>query len=331
MTYSPIQPEPAEAVQPGRQPQPGQPGQQDAQSGGRSARTAPVDPRRSTIHGPFEEHPIPVVGLPPTLEGLRILHLSDLHVRRRSFESARWKALISGLRALRVDLVAITGDLMDAPGQEEAAAEALTRLMNAVRPATASSDAGFEALGVFGNHDTPALRRLLQAGPNGPHPARVRWLENASNTAVVRIGTGRTARLRVLGLSYPEDPLRAALDSPADALPCDLTLMLAHYPTMIFPAADLGVPLVLAGHTHGGQIRVHRRLAPHTSCDLPPGLASGCLGLRGTTCCISRGIGEGFLEGLRINCPAQVPIYTLHPAPSTPPTWGSTPQVIVPW
>ncbi len=319
MTYSPKHPERAEVAEPG---------QQGVQTAGRSARPVPVDPRRAPVHGPFEEHPIPVVGLPPALEGLRILHLSDLHVRRRSFESARWKALISGLRAVRADLVVITGDLMDAPGQEQAAAEALSRLITAVRHETASSDAGFEVLGVFGNHDTPALRRLLQAGADAPHPACVRWLENASTTAVVRVGTGRTARLRVLGLSYPEDPLRAALDAPADALPRDLTMMLAHYPSMIFPAADLGVQLVLAGHTHGGQIRVHRRLAPHTSCDLPPGLASGCLGLRGTTCCISRGMGEGFLEGFRINCPAQVPIYILHPAPST---WGSTPQVVVPW
>jgi predicted MPP superfamily phosphohydrolase len=324
VTNSPKHPEPAEVAESG---------QRGAQAAGRSARPAPVDPRRSTTHGPFEEHPIPVVGLPPALEGLRILHLSDLHVRRRSFESARWKALISGLRAVRADLVAFTGDLMDAPGQEEAAAEAFWRLINALGPELASADTGSVALGVFGNHDTPALRRLLQDRLDGfaPPAPRVRWLENASTTAVVRIGTGRIARLRVLGLSYPEDPLRAALDAPADALPCDLTLMLAHYPSMLFPAADLGVPLVLAGHTHGGQIRVHRRLAPHTSCDLPPGLASGCLGLRGTTCCISRGMGEGFLEGFRINCPAQVPIYTLHPAPSTLSTWGSTPQVIVPW
>jgi predicted MPP superfamily phosphohydrolase len=293
-------------------------------------RRRPVDARRPLARGPFEEHRIPVVGLSPVLEGLRILHLTDLHVRRRAFRSARWKALVEGLQGVRADLVVITGDLMDAPGQEEAAAEALAGLLSAVMAAPGVSGAEIEVLGVFGNHDTPALRRLLQVRTDRDARSAppVRWLDNAGATAVVRTPAGRTARLRVLGLSYPEDPLRAALDDRLGLGPWDLTLMLAHYPSMIFPAADLGVPLVLAGHTHGGQIRVHTRLAPHTSCDLPPGLASGCLGLRGTTCCISRGIGEGFLEGLRINCPAQVPVYILQPAPAA---WGPRPQVLIPW
>lgn len=93
------------------------------------------------------------------------------------------------------------------------------------------------------------------------------------------------------------------------------TLTLAHMPSMIFPAADLGLPLILCGHTHAGQIRVSPRLAPHTSSDVPVHLASGVLRLRSTLCCISRGLGDGVYPGLRFNCPWQVPLYTLRHGP----------------
>ena len=77
-------------------------------------------------------------------------------------------------------------------------------------------------------------------------------------------------------------------------------------------ASSLNLPLVLAGHTHAGQIRLSPRLAPHTSSDLPAHLATGVLRLRGTLCCVSRGMGEAIREHLRINCPRHVPLYTLR-------------------
>ena len=115
--------------------------------------------------------------------------------------------------------------------------------------------------------------------------------------------------------------------SPQDSR---LLLCLAHMPTEVYGAADLGVPIMLAGHTHGGQFRVSPRLAPHTSSDLPPHLASGMIRLRGTLCCISRGIGDALVE-LRVNCPPQMPLYTLRraPLPSTPDE--SVPVQVVAW
>ena len=92
------------------------------------------------------------------------------------------------------------------------------------------------------------------------------------------------------------------------------TLALAHHPNTLIPAAALHIPVLLAGHTHAGQIRLHPRLAPHTSSDLPMHLASGILQLGSTLCCISRGLGDGVVEHLRINCPRQMPLYTLRRA-----------------
>ncbi len=91
----------------------------------------------------------------------------------------------------------------------------------------------------------------------------------------------------------------------------NLSLVLTHYPSEVFPAAELGLPIVLAGHTHGGQFRLSPRHIAHTASDMPGRLATGILRLRNTLLCVSRGLGEGFLD-LRINCPQQMPLYTLR-------------------
>lgn len=251
---------------------------------------------------------VPLPTLPAELEGLRVLHLSDLHVRR-SAQGPRWESRVQSwaeaLASEAVDLVAFTGDYAEAPGDEPAAAAVLARLTKAVA-------AGTPALGVFGNHDTSLTRQLARGEGGAASPGGVTWLDNEAVTVAVRGGAGR---LRVVGLSYPEDPLAAALGGEGDEGDALFTLVLAHYPSLVVPAADLGWPLVLAGHTHGGQVRISPTVVPHTACDLPTHLASGCLRLGETLCCISRGLGDGGIPGLRINCPAQAPLYTLVRGP----------------
>jgi predicted MPP superfamily phosphohydrolase len=316
--------------------------------------------RAARLPAPLEPFDITLPSLPTALDGLRVLHLSDLHVRRKPGPARRWRALLDALRRAHPDVVAYTGDYMDDPGHEGWAVEALVQIVDAIGP-------GPSHVGVFGNHDTPALKPLVRAAL-----PRVAWLDGQSVELRVRPGAGigrasaTPARLRVLGLSFPEDPLAAVLDAglagaaasgsaptSASSDRAGFVLTLAHYPSTMFHAASLGLPLVLAGHTHAGQIRLSRTFAPHTSCDLPPQLASGCVRLdagpvggpggaggsgaaasasasaslgtglatgvnaapRSTLCCISRGIGDGGLEGLRINCPCQVPLYTLRRGP----------------
>ena len=109
--------------------------------------------------------------------------------------------------------------------------------------------------------------------------------------------------------------------------PGDLRLMLAHYPSWISTAADLGVHLLFAGHTHGGQIRLPNGRALTNACDLPLGMSCGVLRHRDTLVAISRGLGEVgfFFNTFRAFCPAHVPVYTLRRGP----TLGqSTPRVV---
>lgn len=185
---------------------------------------------------------------------------------------------------------------MDHPGGEGHALDALADCSRAW-------NAAHGAIGVFGNHDTRAFEQAATSIPG------IRWLSNRS--ALLRLAPG--VSLRVFGASHPDDLLSALLD--ADEEPqADLSIAVTHYPTMIYPAAAAGIPFVFSGHTHGGQIRPVAGFAPHTACDLPPGLASGKLVLGDTHCCISRGVGYRVVN-LRFNCPPQVPVYTLRTGP----------------
>ncbi len=238
------------------------------------------------------------------LDGLRILHLSDLHTRRIAHAGNRFQTLLRALASTPADLIILTGDYCDDPGHEAAALDALDRLSRAWCPPTLG------AFATFGNHDTAAM---MHAAASLPH---ITWLGGPGH---VPKWARPHPKLHIVGLDYPEDFIAATLDAPPPD-PAALTIALAHYPTAVIPAASLGIPLVFAGHTHAGQIRISSRLAPHTSSDVPAHLASGILRLDQTLCCISRGIGDGVFEGLRINCPWQVPLYTLRhgPLPPTP-------------
>ncbi len=293
----------------------------------------PTNPCPSPVHpGPAFRRPIPPApiecydvshpAVPPALDGLRILHISDTHVRRKAAGHREFRRLIHALRSTPADLIALTGDFMTRPGDEEAALWTLRATVDAWR----DRPPRLGALALFGNHDSAAFRagaRRLDG---------LTWVEN-------RCLDVPGLPLRIIGTSYPEDLFATMLDDqardtgvppvtyrafPTPAAPeptSPFLLGLAHHPSEVFPAAEFGVHLLLAGHTHGGQWRLSPRLAPHTSSDLPMHLACGILRLRGTLCCISRGLGESAVE-LRVNCPAQLPLYTLRRGPMPGPTTG---------
>ncbi len=193
-----------------------------------------------------------------------------------------------------MDLIALTGDYMHRPGHEDAALAWLACLLDA-------ADARLGVCAVFGNHDSADLIRRSRALP-------ATWL--------IRDAVRPTPGLCLLGASEPED-LLACTRSAGPAREGELRIALTHYPNQIVSAAQMGIDLVLAGHTHAGQWRPYRRLCPHTSCDLPMHLASGVLRYRDTLCVISRGLGESLFE-LRINCPRHAPLITLRRAPLPP-------------
>lgn len=261
---------------------------------------APIGPtppafRRPILPAPLERIELAIPRLPEALEGFTILHLTDLHLRKGRPVPPTVAALLEHLPTLPVDLVCLTGDYGHVPGDEAAACEGVRRLSEAWR-------ARLGALGIFGNHDSRDLPAMMRARVPG-----VRWLSHGA----LDLAPG----LRVLATTYPEDALAALSARAPEGV---FTIALIHYPTEAITLSALGVPLALAGHTHGGQVRLSPEYAPHTSCDLPHDQAAGLLRFGATRVAISRGLGQSVAE-LRINCPPQAPVYVLSRGPDDAP------------
>lgn len=180
---------------------------------------------------------LPVRDLPAAFDGLRVAHLSDLHIGGFMPRSTgeRWVRMANREGA---DLVAVTGDLVTSG--------------TAFHQDIAHVLGGLKApLGVFvsmGNHDyfgdgEPLTTLLREQG-----------LEVLRNTSVALERGG--AKLRIAGVDDTWTK-RANLDQAlADPQPGVPTLLLAHDPDLFPAAADRGADIVLAGHTHAGQVGV---------------------------------------------------------------------------
>ncbi len=250
---------------------------------------------------------VPMPDLPASLDGLRLWHLTDLHVHRPRRLHDR---LVDAAADVACDLLLMTGDYMNHEGVEPAVLDLLGRLVDACRPR-------FGAFGVFGNHDSP---HLIHRAADLP----VRWLFNqawasdepALPLTVLGLGNDHTGRRGDLVRTLLAEP-----DASRDE-PDRLRLLLSHYPDWLRPAADAGVNLMLSGHTHGGQVRfplLHRRLVLHNACDLPLRFTSGVMRLGPTTAVVSRGLGE--MRLFRVCCPPHAPLLTLRRVPApVPPT-----------
>lgn len=235
--------------------------------------------------------------LPPALDGFRIAHVTDLHadVPRRYY-----RGIIDAVAAAHVDLIALTGDYMTRRGREAHPLKILRALCQKVAPPHG-------IYGVFGNHDSIALGGKLEPFP-------VQWLGNGAVAP-------KALPLEILGLdflNFGRCDASATLTARPHGADADsherAAIMLCHYPTCLPIAADLGVDLMLSGHTHGGQCRLPGPQALINSTDWPLRLTSGVLRHRDTLCVISRGIGEVHLP-LRVFCPRQIPVLTLRRGP----------------
>ena len=224
-------------------------------------------------------------------QGLRIAHLSDLHmighIEQRWFET-----VVKHVNQLEPDVIAVTGDILE----RELCWDWLPETLGQLR---ASNGVYF----ILGNHDLfvdPERTRhslieagLMYVGGN--------WIDTQWNGAAVAIA-GNERPWRQDQLDRQQSVLRDSCGLP-------LKLVLAHSPDQFAWACQQEADLVLAGHTHGGQIRVP--LLGAVACPSLYGTryACGVFYRDKTVMHVSRGIsGE---TPLRWNCPPEIALLEL--------------------
>lgn len=245
------------------------------------------------------EKSVPIPNLPAELEGFRIAQLSDLHVSS-VFSVDRVREVVERTNALKPDLIAVTGDLVDGTPQRRAAdLEPLKDLK-----------ARYGVFAVEGNHehyvDYDGWMKVL---PN----LGMQWLSNES--ATVKIGKTTMA---IVGLTDPMaqrygrrlpdiEKAMALLDGNED-----FHLLLSHQPKYARLYADKA-DLMLSGHTHGGQIPAINPIVAK----LNQGFVSGLYSLGRLQLYVNQGtdVWNGFL--LRLGTIGEITLITLTRAESS--------------
>lgn len=261
---------------------------------------------------------VPVLG--PEAEPLRILHISDLHMLPGQQSKQEW---VRSLAALDPDFVALTGDNLAAP-------DAVPSVLDALEPLL-----GFPGGFVFGSNDYygPTLKNplgyfRLQAQPKlgAALPWRdlraglvsAGWLDLTHQRTVVTAG-GR--HLEVAGVDDPHlhlDDYASIAGPPDPAADVHIGLVHSPEPSILNQFADDGFDVILAGHTHGGQICMPGVGALVTNCGIERSKASGLHRWSGETWLnVSAGMGTSPYFPVRIACPPEVSMLTLIAAPES--------------
>ena len=269
--------------------------------------------------------------LEPGQRPIRILHLSDLHLTPGRKRLINW---VRSLDALRPDLVVNTGDTIAHP-------DAVPAYLHAVEPLLARP-----GVFVYGSNDLYA--------PHFKNPARYLWRTSkrdvlrheptlpweelgASMTAAGWLDmNNRVARIKVgdldvhVGGIHDSHINRDRYDEIAGPAPADADLRLgvmhSPEPRNLTRFAQDGYQLLLAGHTHGGQLCIPFYGALVTNCGIDRRRAKGLH--RHTTAWlhVSAGLGTSPYSPVRFSCPPEATLLTLVARP--PKRRGtSTPEV----
>ncbi len=258
--------------------------------------------------------------LPTGQRPLRVLHLSDLHVVPRQAAKLAW---VRRLAALEPDLVVNTGDNLAAFDAVPAVVEALGPLLS------------FPGVFVMGSNDywspkpknparylLPAQRVAPVLGERLPTEDLRKAFIEGGWTDLDNVRTRLQVDGRDLELVGVDDPhigydRYERVAGPAD-LAADLTVGVAHAPyrRILDAMTHDGAGLVLAGHTHGGQLRVpFSPLALVTNCDIPRGQARGLSRWGGAWLNVSAGLGTSPYTPVRFGCPPEATLLTLVARP----------------
>jgi len=262
--------------------------------------------------------------LPVLAEGarpLRVLHISDLHMTPNQKSKQRW---VAALADLNPDFVVNTGDNLAHQNAVPAVVRALGPLLNV------------PGVFVFGSNDYYApspknpARYLIKSGHKRVHGVPLPWRDLRAAmvergwhdlTHVRRLLTVEGQTIAVAGVDDPHlrrDRYSDIAGRPDRSATLRLGVTHSPEPRVLDSFAEDGYDLVMAGHTHGGQLRVPGYGALVTNCQLDRTRA------RGTSrwgahmwLHVSAGLGTSPYAPVRFACPPEASLLTLVPRPTS--------------
>jgi predicted MPP superfamily phosphohydrolase len=196
-----------------------------------------IEPARLVVR----HQTIQIAGWPGELNGFKVAVLSDIHVDNWFVDDKRVRAIVQRTNELQPELIVILGDYMSGNGivRREVSPEVFAPILKDL-------SAPHGVYSVLGNHDWwydgKHLRQELER--NG-----IKVLENE----VMQLNP-RNRSLWLVGLSDLWTRPQKINETVEKVPPGEPMIALAHNPD-IFPKLPQRVPLLLAGHTHGGQVR----------------------------------------------------------------------------
>lgn len=264
----------------------------------------------------FRLRSVEVPVLRPGSQPVRILQLSDLHMTPKQADKMAW---VRDLAAQEPDFVILTGDLL-------AHEDSVPFLAKTLEPLK-----GTPGVFVFGSNDyySPKAinplkyfrtnRNLRMSTPRLPTDdleaelLNAGWVSLNNATAQARVGDNL---FDMRGVNDPHIRFDRYEDVAGDFDPdASLRLAVTHAPYLrvLDPMAADGADLIVAGHTHGGQVCVPGKGALVTNCDLDPARAKGLSSHGDAALHVSAGLGTNPYTPVRLACPPEATILHLLP------------------
>ncbi|PPE74102.1 metallophosphoesterase [Solimonas fluminis] len=245
------------------------------------------------------EYSLALPGWPQACDGMRVAVLADLHVGSPWQGPAQLQRIVQAVNATRPDLVLLAGDYVidSVVGGSFVSPEQMA-------PELGKLSAPLGVFAVLGNHDWmldgPRVSRALEA-------AGIRVLEDAA-----RAGLRGDCRFWLAGVGdfwEAKHDWRQALAAVPEAAP---VLLFTHNPD-VFAELPPRVTLAIAGHTHGGQVRIPGVGRPVVPSRYDERYAAGHAVEDGRHLFVSTGLGTSILP-VRFLVPPEIPLLRLRAA-----------------